>query len=64
MIILFIDLYNYMDCFKGAIQVKMKFFKGYGLLILPLTLIYHFDETPENGHDSGQNLSNPVVKSY
>ena len=38
-------------------------FKDYGFLILPLTFIFHFGETPENGRDSGQKMSTPVTKS-
>ena len=49
---------------KGAINVKKSIFKDYGLLILPLTLNFHFGETTKNGHNSGQKLSNPVGKSY
>ena len=46
--------------FKGAIHVR---FKDYGFLILPLTFIFNFGETPENGRDSGQKMSTPVTKS-
>ena len=51
---------------KGLSTLKWTYsgFKDHGLLILPLTLIFHFGETPENGRDSGQNMSNPVSKSY
>ena len=51
---------------KGLSTLKWTYsgFKDHGLLILPLTLIFHFDETPENGRDSGQKMSNPVSKSY
>ena len=31
---------------------------------MPLTLIFHFGETPENGGDSGQKMSDAVSKSY
>ena len=31
---------------------------------MPLTLIVHFGETPENGRDSRQKMSNPVSKSF
>ena len=51
---------------KGLSTLKLTCsgFKDYGLLILPLTLIFHFGETPESGRDSGQKMSNPVTKSY
>ena len=39
-------------------------FKDYGWLILPLTLILIYGETLENGRNSWQRLSNPIVKSY
>ena len=38
--------------------------KDHGLLILTLTLIFDFGETPKNGRDSGQKMSNAVRKSY
>ena len=51
---------------KGLSTLKVTYsgFKDYGLLILPLTLIFHFGETPKIGRDSGQKMCNPVTKSY
>ena len=56
----------YLLILKGLSTLKWTCsgFKGYGLLILPLTFIFYFGETPENGRDSGQKISNPVTKSY
>ena len=47
--------YNF-QCIKGAIHIKMNIslFIVYDLLIMPLTLIFHFGETPENGRGSWQ----------
>ena len=47
----------------SMLELTCSGFKDYGFLILPLTFIFHFGETPENGRDSGQKMSTPVTKS-
>ena len=46
----------------STIHIKLNLSRDYGLLILALTLIFHFGETPENGSDSRQKMSNPLGK--
>ena len=47
----------------SMLELTCSGFKDYGFLILPLTFIFNFGETPENGRDSGQKMSTPVTKS-
>ena len=51
---------------KGLSTLKWTYsgFEDYGLLIQPLSLIFQFGETLENGRDSRQKMSNPVGRSY
>ena len=55
---------------KGLSTLKWtcSVFKDYGLLILPLTLIFYFGETPENGRDSGKicpiQSANPISSRW
>ena len=62
----YLIFFQFSPILKGLSTLKLTCsgFKDYGLLILPLTLIFHFGETPESGRDSGQKMSNPVTKSY